>query len=78
MCVGGGADTCVWTAVDLAMLAAAAGVRSNTEAAQGNSSEAVQRMLENAEADAHPLVAAVLQQQVGKEKRQELTNGDAC
>jgi hypothetical protein len=61
------------------MLAAAAGVRSNTAAEnrQGNSSEAVQRMLENAEADAHPLVAAMLQQQVEKKKRQELTYGDA-
>ena len=38
---------------------------------------AVHRMLEHAEADAHPLVAAMLQQQVEKKKRQELTYGDA-
>jgi hypothetical protein len=69
-------------AVDLAMLAAAAGVRSNSninsnsntdtdtepQNRQGNSSVAVHRMLEHAEADAHPLVAAMLQQQVEEKK----------
>ena len=74
-------------AVDLAMLAAAAGVRSNSNSISntdtepqnrpGNSSVAVHRMLEHAEAEAHPLVAAMLQQQVEKKKRQELTYGDA-
>ena len=67
-------------AVDLAMLAAAAGVRSNSTSnsnsntdtepqnRQGTSSVAVHRMLEHAEADAHPLVAAMLQQQVEEKK----------